>query len=1639
MPAGAAPAGNTAASAREFPATAHEFLRNHAAPARPVHHGLAHLLVPRALRVGRLRGRPGVRASGPTVFPGALYPARAPKNVGAIVVAYMARSGPTPKPTPTPVTLSVRRSNVPAGARRASSIDITQQNLTGINRWWSYEEGAIPGVGRWMVNAYSGNLIVQADDMDVPHRGIDLAFRRTYNSFSRHDFAGSDGATEVGQYGSGWTNTFDAHLSTNGCPNTGYSWAGFFGFSVHDVDGARYDYCFNASGQLLPPAGMQGTSLVANPDGGSFYWTKKTGTQYTFYAPYYGGTSAAYSGRLYRISGRNQNNYIQFTYAWSPDASASANLANTYATTDNGSLQATLTFANFNGQQLLSQLTRPDGATITYDYDAAGELIAVSRPPPNNSGAPVVETYNGYQSFLMVTSPRWTAGGTNDGGYVAFYMDETTTAQVDGIEFVGVMNFMPNDNTGTLVQLAVATGPILYRWEGVAVTPSYTAFSDTDGHGEVQYLDASGRPTVRQAYTGSQWLQSTAGWDANNQLISSTDARGNEADFAYDVHGNTVAAAAPPPTPGAPRPTQLFTYDANDNVTAYCDPNATQSLGLNWTSPPTAPMPGQGGLCPQTTVAQQYQWTTRSYDPFGELSATISQATVAAPLGYTRTISYDTAQQGGADYGLPTRVAGAAITQSTDPTTPSRQPLQTFWYDGNGSLVCYGTGSGQWLLTYDTLGRVTSSSDPDDSAGGSGVCGKTGAQPGWNTTSRTTYFPNGAVATKQSASQVANGVSTAFTYDVDGNVTSETHHYGCTSTASCTAGVTTKWYDGANRLAEVQQPYDGNDIQAYPWSTRYIYDLSAGGVTSYRGMGVTGHGNLVSTQELLSGTVWTPAVGQTYQISTGSWFDIRATSVDALDRPVSSYEAAFGDQPKATNGYDGPGTAGLLAFARLATGELKSFVYDGVGRRTDVTYAYDGGLTPAIHEVFDAGGRVTNRSTSVLGAETLAYDATGALTSVTEPASLGGGTIQYGYYADGMRASAGYSDATHAYPNALQYAYRPDSKRERLLLGSGAFTWTYTAAGRVQTQSDPLTGRSISPTATYTIGHGAPHLIYPASMTYNARTLSYDSYGRPAGVNLPETFSYSYAASQYDLEDATAEETRNPYVGTTYGSTLSPRQICVKTNARKEQLPNTGQVSCANSWGLGPVDLNGTMLIATSAGGGTNSYGGLWLLDARSGMKSNNRVADTRGLITGSQYLYDTSGRMTQNTEASDKACPAGYMYASVQNPYCYRYGTRTKIYDAENRLRSDIYPYVSPNAPTQTTYGTSYGDFWMEEDFGFYQPASLTADYDVSSHPARIAQYHPDWGTTQTLGWLWDGDDRFLQCQLVNSQCTQPTFSLEGLGDYDPLANQITVYDRNLWGLVVTYHTASRFGSWTDSYSPGAQVNPRNGQDPCSDGNANDPTTCDKLRYGKLTADGWTIDNDTWQGVRTSDLSVGQWNTPDAYAGEVHDPMSQKPFMWNRNNPYQYADPSGYIWTYIDAALKAEVETLSKKSETFSKSYKAAQDSELEFSMRVVPAADVSETRIPGYEHAGISETRVFNNKSGDVGGAQVNIADNLKGDTLQAGLAAEVFNAGRVGSDYAALLSDFNTPDGKGNVAEKKGLEAQAKIMSEVKAKKK
>ena len=45
----------------------------------------------------------------------------------------------------------------------------------------------------------------------------------------------------------------------------------------------------------------------------------------------------------------------------------------------------------------------------------------------------------------------------------------------------------------------------------------------------------------------------------------------------------------------------------------------------------------------------------------------------------------------------------------------------------------------------------------------------------------------------------------------------------------------------------------------------------------------------------------------------------------------------------------------------------------------------------------------------------------------------------------------------------------------------------------------------------------------------------------------------------------------------------------------------------------------------------------------------------------------------------------------------------------------------------------------------------------------------------------------------------------------------------------------------------------------------------------------------------------LGNWTAPDAYAGNVGDPMSQKAYMWDGNNSFLYEDPSGYDAVYVN------------------------------------------------------------------------------------------------------------------------------------------
>ncbi|MEO7202930.1 MAG: DUF6531 domain-containing protein, partial [Candidatus Tumulicola sp.] len=629
---------------------------------------------------------------------------------------------------------------------------------TGINRYWEYEERAIPGVGKAMVNVGTGNLVVQARDINIPERGLGLVFQRTYNSQSLHDANGDDGS-EPAIFGNGWTNTFDAHIvfQTSGV------------ISVYDIDGTRCDYTLNA-GNWSPCTGEHAT-LEPDPNTPcAYWWIKKNGTAYYFYSDKQSlacNTPGSNLGRLYEIVGRNSNNNITMTYSWQAGEPETAQYITGLQVTHSDGQSLAMTFGSVGsgGPTELSTITYPDPAhpssnvTLRYSYDSQGDLQEVDRPGNDattavGNGVPAgdaPETYGIAHPMQFVCGPRatiskWaTQGNPTDGSCLNISYDGNDN--VGQWQVNGVLNFTPNDSQNTPLQ----GGP--QAWESWYVANfSYgtsnnacthesagtTTMCDSDGHSTVWTIDSSYRVQQRQEYTGETSptnLVTAQTWDSNDNLIATFDTRNKETDYAYDANGNTIAMALPSVSdaPASYRPTSLYSYDGYNNVRSYCDPDYSHHNGFDWTSPP------QSQECPMTAGSpgapgpEVFQYGMGdSNEPFGRLTSTTSR------MGYSYGISYNTSQGGGGDYGLPTQVQGDSFSQF-DPND-SRQPVQNFTYDQYGNLIAYNKASGEsWTLIYDANNRNVAKIDPDSHASvtcyyldGSSFYSETPAQHGYD-------------------------------------------------------------------------------------------------------------------------------------------------------------------------------------------------------------------------------------------------------------------------------------------------------------------------------------------------------------------------------------------------------------------------------------------------------------------------------------------------------------------------------------------------------------------------------------------------------------------------------------------------------------------------------------------------------------------------------------------------------------------------------------------------------------------------------------------------------------------------------------------------------------------------------------------
>lgn len=1347
--------------------------------------------------------------------------------------------------------------------RHILTVTSGSSNLTGINPWWTYEEGAIPGVGKYMVNVANGNVILQTNDVDIPERGIDLAFRRTYNSFSKNDWNASggndDGSNAPSTYGSGWTNTFDAHLAPNDLG----------GLTVYDIDGARYDYA--PSGTCLnPPAGQYAT--LCSDGGNGYFWTKKSGTVYYFYGPNRQAPNAGYSGRLVAIYGRNSNNAIHFTYSWlNGDASSTANLTQIVAAHSDGQ-SLTLNFGTINGKVLLSSITRPDGSQITYAYgnpsgnNAYGNLEEVDLPG-NNQGT-LKHQYGYYSStgiLNWVASPRWFMSGGTDGAYTWFNYNGAN--QVSWIQLYGIANWAIPDGTGsnpvgsgTLLQPGMPSGPQTIAATTFAYPSGETQLTDVDGHASNWLYDASGRVNQTQEWTGSLWLTTSASWDARNNLTESVDARGYATDYAYDTNGNATAVAAPSvaTNEGTFRPTSLYSYDGNSNLAAYCDPVETHSLGKDWVG-----NPGTGdSLCPNQSGATRYTWDTADgNEPTGFITDTYM------PLGYHRSYQYTTSQEGGGDYGLPTAVIGDAISQPLDGSTPTRTPMQTFTYDSYGNLSSYNKGEGAWQLHYDSLNQLTTSADPD------------------GYTSYIYYYANGQKSKTETPYQHARSVGPSFTYDSDGDEFTESAYHGGSfvpggaPTLPSAASVTTNYHDGADRLVEVQQPRNSSGAgEAYtsPWITRYFYDLSqsgnAGLLPSFGGQTITAHGNLFKTVELVPATDTIAFSNTAETAQNGTFRDMKGNAFDAVDRPVTRFFYVFQTNQDALQQenltYDasnplGSGNNGMLSQDCNGLQQCTYYAYDSDDRVSQTQHT----ASPALDRTFtyDPDARPASIVLPSWGTQSYSYDADGRTRQSVEPSGIDSpATLTYHYYPDGLRSSLDVSSSALNQTGLFTFGYRADAVAEtqqitdsgNSLVGTTTLTFSYSAAGRFKQRSESGPAANGTPTQyQYDPTYGyLSEMDYPAG---KETSIEYD----PSGAALGWTSSVLSSSSSYQYS--------------VRGELLTYAQ------PNMAGAPKPPVNIMANG-----VAVNTSYTVSKTLS--TTSWSAT--LDPRMGVVLGSNATDTGGDASSQGVAFDAIGRATSDPSEYDPG--TGCDTCKVQD-----YAT-LRSYDQENHT-----------VGTSLQYCGAVGGGCILATY-----ASATYDWGAGGHPMRIVATK---GTTGTETLHWDGD----QLLFTTRSGVLDDIKIGVVGDITPQDTTyagLTFWDRDPGRSAVYCHNATGAagnGEGTFDYTTGYKnVSDTFNHSPCALASGQTMTTPSSMIWGAVAqntstsamigsggiiamprSDGLNDGFNVIQGGRVYDPTLGGWTTPDAYQGEIHDPMSQKAYLWNRNSPVSFTDPSGY------------------------------------------------------------------------------------------------------------------------------------------------
>jgi len=1143
-----------------------------------------------------------------------------------------------------------------AASAQVGPFEYTDQYRLGTTRYYTLSSQAIDDQESLGVNVGNGNLVVSANDLQLPGvAGFDLSFPRTYNSL----YSSAQDIASV-QLASGWQTLAGLGFFTNG--DVRYAAA----------NGAEYNFTKNTDGSYTTPPGVD-AALVKQGDGSYVLTFDQTGSQQDFSST---GTLIAYKDK--------NGNTIAFNWSSGQLASITDSFGRTTSFTYNGSGQLTTitdpqnrTYQYSYTSGKLTSFTDPTGKTTSYAYNSAGLLSQIT---VTTTGSTQEATAISYDSSNRVNSIQTglNASGACPSGSTCPLTTFAYNATVEGDSFCG-----SGPTTNVLAPDQQSGGnPTRYcldsslRVTGVEAPDGTETLTDyTTGHGGSGCTDSNGNSlddlpcAVSDSFdptaSNGDWTTYTYSSAHPEDVLSIVQPAPSDATTTY-VYGNSSHPFYPtqitsPPTASDPNGVvTTYTYDSAGNTTETDLDSVRQSAyTYNTHGQVSGSEDGEGN------------WTGFTYDTSGNVSSRTTglNSSLACPSGQVcpeTTYTYDSAGR------VLTEVAPLGNVVGGNPS----QYTTTYTYDNDGRVLSVTDALGNATsYTYDGAGNKTSVTDANGN--------------------RTvyTYNANNQVTSQQSGLEYDSATqaydcpsgdtcpTTSYTYDANGNKLTETDPNGDTTTYAYNAlnqltsvttpgangGTTTYGYDANGNQTTIVDPR-GNVSGANPanYTTTKAYNADGqltsvtdplGNTTSY---GYDAAGNQTSVTDA-NGNVTL----STYDANN------RVTSVQTGMKWNSSSQTYYcptgADCPKTVYTYDAMGN--------------KTTVTDPNGNQTQYTYN-NNGLVASMQSglQYDSGSGVYDcLSGSYCPTTTYSYDANGNKTSMVEPS---GATVSYSYDHDNRLTQTSYSDSTPT----VSYTY--DAVGNRLSMTDGAGTVNYTYDNNNQLLSST---------------RGSDTFSY-----------SYDGAGNITSRTYPDGTSASYAYNQDEqLSSVTSSGNTTSYAydpaGNLLTTTLPNGYVETRTYDDAGRLTETdnangGTVLSDYAYTLDPVG-NPTKVVQTGAVSGTTTYaydGNNRLIDACYQASCNESPGSNDPYI---HYTYDEAGNRL--TEARPNVTTS-YVYnnnnelcatSTTGTPSC---SSPTYSYDAngnETASPSTTFTYNAANQLTSATGGGTTTNYTYDGD----------------------------------------------------------------------------------------------------------------------------------------------------------------------------------------------------------------------------------------------------------------------------------------------------------------------------------------------------